>query len=55
AIQLANKGWKQACADNRPLKLGVNAVAGSITYQGVADAFGLECRNVDDFIGATHG
>lgn len=53
AIALASKGWKKACRDDKALKLGVNAVDGHVTYAGVADAFGLECRNVDDFLGAT--
>lgn len=41
AVQLADKGWKQACRDNASLALGLNTVAGQITYPGVADAFGL--------------
>ena len=52
ALALAGKGWQQACLDDNALKLGVNAVDGHITYQGVADAFGMECRNVDDFLSA---
>ena len=31
---------------------GVNVVGGHVTYQGVADAFDMECRAVDDFLGA---
>ena len=50
AIALASKGWQQACQDDDALKLGVNAVDGHVTYQGVADAFGMECKNVDDFL-----
>jgi len=50
AMALAGKGWKQACSDDRALKLGVNVVDGHVTYQGVADAFGMDCRNVDDFL-----
>ncbi|MBT8488026.1 MAG: alanine dehydrogenase [Gemmatimonadetes bacterium] len=50
AVSLANKGWKKACADDQALKLGVNVVDGHVVYQGVADAFDMECRNVDDFI-----
>lgn len=52
AVALARKGWKQACAADEALKLGVNVVDGHVVYQGVADAFDMECRNVDDFIGA---
>ncbi|MBV6520823.1 MAG: Alanine dehydrogenase 2 [Gemmatimonadaceae bacterium] len=42
AVQLANKGWRQALRDSRPLLLGLNAAEGKITYPGVAAAFGLE-------------
>lgn len=53
AIALANKGWKKACLDDRALRLGVNAVDGHVTYAGVAEAFGMDSRNVEDFLGAT--
>lgn len=52
ALALAGKGWKKACLDDKALKLGVNAVDGHITYKGVSDAFGMECKNVDDFLKA---
>ncbi len=42
ALQLARKGWKQACIDNRELLLGLNIVGGKVVYEGVAQAFGLE-------------
>lgn len=41
ALQLANKGWKKACADNKELELGLNIVDGKVVYQGVAEAFDL--------------
>lgn len=47
ALQLADKGWKKACADNAELKLGLNVVAGKVVYKGVADAFGLPLQTVD--------
>ncbi|BBH22289.1 alanine dehydrogenase [Paenibacillus baekrokdamisoli] len=40
ALQIANKGVKQAIADNNALKLGVNAAGGSITYEAVARDLG---------------
>jgi alanine dehydrogenase len=40
-IQLANKGWKKACADSPELNLGLNVVHGKVVYKGVADAFGI--------------
>ena len=48
AIQLANKGWKQACQDNVELELGLNVVEGKIVYKGVSEAFGLEYTPVNE-------
>jgi alanine dehydrogenase len=42
AVQLANKGWKQAAKDSDAMKLGINMVDGKITYKEVAEAFNLE-------------
>ena len=50
AIQLANKGWKQACNDNEELKLGLNVIDGEIVYKGVAEAFGMPYTPVDKFL-----
>jgi alanine dehydrogenase len=50
AIQLADKGWVQACKDNHPLKLGLNVVKGKVVYKGVADAFGLPYEEVDSVL-----
>ncbi len=50
AIQLANKGWKKACKENTPLKLGLNIINGKVVYKGVADAFNLELEDVDTFL-----
>jgi alanine dehydrogenase len=47
ALQLANKGWKQACQDNLPLRKVVN---GKVVYQGVAEAFNLDYTSVEDVI-----
>jgi alanine dehydrogenase len=52
AAALANKGWQKACLDDDALKLGVNVVDGHVTYQGVSEAFDMECRSVEDFLGA---
>jgi alanine dehydrogenase len=41
-LQLANKGWRQALRDNPALLKGLNVYDGRITYQAVADTFGLE-------------
>jgi alanine dehydrogenase len=50
AIQLANKGWKKACADNNELKLGLNVINGKVVYKGVSEAFGLDYTPVDSFL-----
>jgi alanine dehydrogenase len=39
AVALANKGWAQACRDDRSLALGLNTHAGQITYPAVGEAF----------------
>jgi alanine dehydrogenase len=49
-LQLANKGWKQACRDNPSLKLGLNVVKGKVVYKGVAEAFDLEYTPVDEVL-----
>lgn len=41
AIEIANKGWKQACIDNKEIKLGLNVHEGKLTYKAVCDAFDL--------------
>jgi alanine dehydrogenase len=41
AVQIADKGWKQACRDNEEIRYGLNVVNGHITYKGVADAFDM--------------
>ncbi len=47
AVSLASKGWRKACMDDGALRLGVNIVDGHVTYPGVAEAFGMECRELD--------
>ncbi len=42
AVDLANKGWRQACRDDESLALGVNIVGGAIVYPAVAEAFGMD-------------
>jgi alanine dehydrogenase len=52
AIQLANKGWKKACQDNKELCAGLNVVKGEVVYKGVADAWGLNLVDVKDHLEA---
>ncbi len=53
ALQLANKGWKKACQDNKELQLGLNIVKGEIVYKGVADAWNLPLAQVADHLEIT--
>ena len=41
ALELADKGWKRALADNPSLMEGLNVCKGEITHQGVAESLGL--------------
>lgn len=41
AVQIANKGYEQACLDNDALLKGINTLDGHITFKAVADAHGL--------------
>jgi len=50
AIQLADKGWRQACRDSEPLSLGLNAVGGRLTYAAVGEAFGLDSVPVSEVL-----
>jgi alanine dehydrogenase len=47
AMQIAGKGWKQACIDNIPLRKGLNVVDGKVVYEGVAEAFHLPYVEVE--------
>jgi len=47
AIQIAEKGWKQACIDSEPLRKGLNVVDGKVVYKGVAEAFDLPLVDVN--------
>ena len=51
AMQLANKGWKQALKENPALLKGLNVTDGKVTYAGVADAFGMEFHEPSQFVG----
>jgi alanine dehydrogenase len=50
AVALANKGWRQALRDDRPLALGLNTHAGHVTYGPVAEAHGMPAVAIDDVL-----
>jgi alanine dehydrogenase len=51
AVDLANKGWRQALKDDPALALGLNTHDGQITYAAVGDALGLPSVKLDEVIG----
>ena len=50
AVEIANKGWKKAMQENPEIKYGANVVKGKVTYEGVAEAFGLEFTPIDKLL-----
>ncbi|MGE7928007.1 alanine dehydrogenase [Lysinibacillus xylanilyticus] len=50
ALQIANKGYRQACVENAALKKGVNTIDGHLVYKAVADSQGLPYANVEELI-----
>lgn len=50
ALQLANKGWKEACKNNAELLLGLNVVDGKVVYKGVSEAFNLPYTPVEQVL-----
>ncbi len=50
ALQIANKGWKQAAIENEEIKKGINVIDGKVTYKAVCDAFGIEYADVNTFL-----
>jgi len=51
ALQIANKGWKQAVLDNAGLAKGVNVLEGKVTYKAVADALNVPYVSLEELIG----
>ncbi|MDA0195047.1 MAG: alanine dehydrogenase [Bacteroidetes bacterium] len=49
-IRLAGKGWKKACKEEIDLKSGLNVINGNVVYSGVAEAFDLPLKNVEDYL-----
>ena len=47
AVEIANKGWREAMRCNPEIKLGANIVRGKVTYQGVAEAFNMPYTAID--------
>lgn len=50
AVELANKGWREACRSDHALALGLNTHQGELTYAPVADAHGLGHLKLDEVL-----
>jgi alanine dehydrogenase len=50
AVEIANKGWKNAVKENREIALGVNVADGKIVYKAVAEAFGMSYQSLDTLL-----
>ena len=50
AMELAEKGLRRALRENPALQRGVNVWPGHVTHAGVAEAFGLEHRPIEEMI-----
>ena len=47
ALELANRGWREAAAENPALLKGINVVEGQVVHQAVAEAHGLDFTLLD--------
>ena len=50
ALALADKGWQRACREDKALARGLNIVEGKVTFEAVADVFGLPYTLVDELL-----
>ena len=41
ALEIADRGWRDACVRDHALALGLNVHAGAVVYEAVAEAFGM--------------
>jgi alanine dehydrogenase len=50
AVELANRGWRDALRADRALALGLNTHAGQVTYGPVAEAHGMTHLSLDEVL-----
>ncbi|MFJ8528045.1 alanine dehydrogenase [Bacillus sp. NPDC094106] len=50
AVQIANKGYKQACLSNSALLKGINTLDGYVTFEAVAEAHGLQYADAKELL-----
>ena len=49
-VEIANKGWQKAMQENPEIKRGANVVNGQVSYEGVAEVFGLKHVDIDSLL-----
>ncbi|MHA4409838.1 alanine dehydrogenase [Bacillus cereus] len=50
AVQIANKGYKDACLGNTALLKGINTLDGYVTFKAVAEAHGLQYADAKELL-----
>ena len=50
-IELAGRGWREACRADPALARGLNVIGGEIVHPKVADAAGRKCAQLDRYLG----
>jgi alanine dehydrogenase len=51
AVELANRGWREALQTDKALAMGLNTHDGQVTYGPVAEAHGLPSVKLDEVLG----
>ena len=51
ALEIADKGWRRACKENRMLRTGLNVCMGKLCYKPVADEFNIPYTPAEEFLG----
>jgi alanine dehydrogenase len=51
ALELANRGWREALRADKALSLGLNTYDGHVTYGPVAEAHGMASVSLDEVLG----
>jgi alanine dehydrogenase len=51
ALEIAQKGWKDAARTNPEIAAGINMVEGTVTHPGVAGAWGTPFTRIEDILG----
>jgi alanine dehydrogenase len=50
ALEIADKGWQRAMQENPDIRRGANIIRGKVTYQAVAEAFGLAYTPIETLL-----